>query len=54
MAVKQYGDVYLCNICGNKVEVLEVGGGTLVCCGEEMELIEDKPQPTVNIADSGG
>lgn len=54
MVVKQYGEVYLCNICGNKVEVIEVGGGTLVCCGKGMELIEDKPQTTVNIADSGG
>ena len=24
--------VYRCNICGNKVKVLEAGGGTLVCC----------------------
>ena len=25
--------VYKCNICGNIVEVLNAGGGTLVCCG---------------------
>lgn len=30
------GDIYLCNICGNKVELKEVGGGQLVCCGEPM------------------
>jgi desulfoferrodoxin-like iron-binding protein len=27
-------------ICGNEVEVTKVGGGTLVCCGEDMEKIE--------------
>jgi len=32
------GDVYVCEICGNVVELKEVGGGSLVCCGEEMVL----------------
>ena len=36
----EIGDVYLCEICDNKVEVLEAGVGTLVCCGEPMRLIE--------------
>jgi desulfoferrodoxin-like iron-binding protein len=40
MAVEKIGEKYRCNICGNVVEVVEVGGGTLVCCGEDMELIE--------------
>jgi superoxide reductase len=34
------GQVYVCKICGNKVEVLEVGVGTLVCCGQDMNLVE--------------
>lgn len=34
--------VYKCNICGNIVEVVHVGGGTLVCCGEDMELLAEK------------
>jgi len=38
MAVKQRGEVYKCSVCGNIVEVLYVGGGTLVCCGKPMEL----------------
>ena len=38
-AVMEVGQKFRCRICGNVVEVLEVGGGTLVCCGEEMELI---------------
>ncbi|MDR1975612.1 MAG: desulfoferrodoxin FeS4 iron-binding domain-containing protein [Campylobacteraceae bacterium] len=32
-------ETYRCNICGNEVEVQSVGGGTLVCCGKEMECI---------------
>lgn len=31
--------VYRCPICGNIVEVLFAGGGTLVCCGKPMELL---------------
>lgn len=37
MAVERVGERYKCNICGNDVEVVAVGGGTLTCCGEEME-----------------
>jgi desulfoferrodoxin-like iron-binding protein len=40
MAVKKTGEKYRCNICGNEVIVTKVGGGTLVCCGEDMEKIE--------------
>ncbi len=36
----EVGQVYLCEICGNKVEVLENGAGILVCCGKPMELLE--------------
>lgn len=36
--------VYKCNICGNIVEVLNVGGGILVCCGQDMELLEEKKE----------
>jgi len=34
----QKRQVYKCSVCGNIVEVLKVGGGTLVCCGKEMTL----------------
>jgi desulfoferrodoxin-like iron-binding protein len=54
MAVKNYGELYQCQICGNKVEVIEVGGGTLMCCGKEMKSIKEKPETTVNLPDSGG
>ena len=32
-------EVYKCNLCGNIVEVKHAGGGTLVCCGESMNLL---------------
>ncbi len=38
--MKKY-QTYKCNKCGNEVEVQTVGGGTLVCCGEDMECITD-------------
>ena len=36
----QVGQEYLCKICGNKVKVVEAGGGVLVCCGAPMKLME--------------
>jgi desulfoferrodoxin-like iron-binding protein len=38
--VKEVGEIYKCEICGNVVEVLEAGGGELICCGEPMVLQE--------------
>ena len=40
MAVKNEGEKYKCNICGNEVVVTKAGGGSLVCCGKNMQLIE--------------
>ncbi len=37
MGVKKVDVKYRCNICGNKLFVTKAGGGTLVCCGEDME-----------------
>jgi desulfoferrodoxin-like iron-binding protein len=36
--MRQY-EIYRCNTCGNEVEVQNVGGGILVCCGHDMEMI---------------
>ncbi len=36
------GQTYVCKICGNKVKVLEAGGGALVCCGVPMKLVDSK------------
>ncbi len=40
--VKEAGEVYKCDICGNVVEVKEVGGGELVCCQKPMTRINTK------------
>ena len=32
-------EVYKCELCGNIVEVLHGGQGTLVCCGQDMTLL---------------
>ena len=37
-------EVYKCNVCGNIVEVLHAGGGQLVCCGQPMQLMEEKTE----------
>ena len=41
MTVEKINQVYKCNICGNIVEVVHSGGGTLVCCGEDMALLQE-------------
>lgn len=35
-------DVFKCALCGNIVELLHAGDGELVCCGEPMQLMEEK------------
>jgi superoxide reductase len=34
--------IYKCSICGNTVSVLDAKTPPIVCCGEEMELLEEK------------
>eukprot|EP01029_Cantina_marsupialis_P032043 TRINITY_DN9460_c0_g1_i1.p1 TRINITY_DN9460_c0_g1~~TRINITY_DN9460_c0_g1_i1.p1 ORF type:complete len:217 (+),score=44.19 TRINITY_DN9460_c0_g1_i1:104-754(+) len=38
--MRQY-ESYKCNTCGNVVEVQNVGGGELHCCGQAMEMITE-------------
>ena len=53
--------VYKCEICGNIVEVLHEGKGSLVCCGQPMKLQEEnttdaareKHVPVVERVDDG-
>lgn len=33
-------DLYKCEVCGNIVQTLFIGGGELVCCGQPMKKIE--------------
>ena len=34
--------IYKCELCGNIVQVLHTGEGDLVCCGQEMQLLNEK------------
>jgi len=53
--------VYKCSVCGNMVEVIHAGGGTLVCCGQPMNLLtenttdaaEEKHVPVIEKVDGG-
>jgi superoxide reductase len=38
----ELGEIYRCEICGNIVSVVVNGVGTLVCCDQEMTLLEEK------------
>lgn len=40
----ELNQVWKCEVCGNIVEVLHTGGGTLVCCGQDMDLLEPKEE----------
>jgi superoxide reductase len=50
---------YKCGVCGNLVEMVHVGGGTLVCCGQDMNLLvansveasTEKHIPVVDVKD---
>ena len=54
-------EVYKCDVCGNIVEVLHGGQGTLVCCGQDMTLqventvdaAKEKHVPVVEKVDGG-
>ena len=40
----QINQIYKCNVCGNIIEILHSGAGELVCCGQPMELLQEKTQ----------
>jgi superoxide reductase len=40
----ELGQIYKCNICGNIAEILHKGSGSLVCCNQEMELMDEKSE----------
>jgi len=40
--MKKVNQIYKCNICGNIVEMVHIGKGELVCCGQPMELLLEK------------
>ena len=36
--------IYKCKVCGIVVEVLDHGAGKMICCNEEMQLLEAKTE----------
>ncbi|MGB9134963.1 MAG: desulfoferrodoxin FeS4 iron-binding domain-containing protein [Candidatus Bathyarchaeia archaeon] len=40
MGFSKAGEKCRCNVCGNDIEITKAGGGTLVCGGQPMELLE--------------
>jgi superoxide reductase len=40
----EVNQIYKCNVCGNIVEVVHSGSGELVCCGQSMELKQEKSE----------
>ena len=40
----QLNEIYKCEVCGNIVELVHVGGGVLTCCGQPMKLLEEKSE----------
>jgi superoxide reductase len=40
--MSEKNQTYKCNICGNVVELVYVGGWQLVCCGQPMQLLHPK------------
>lgn len=41
-------EIYKCSICGNIVEVTHASIGTLVCCGQPMQLLPEKTEDLGN------
>lgn len=41
----QKNQIYKCSICGNIIEILHPGAGTLVCCNKDMLLMSDEVKP---------
>ena len=40
--------IYKCNVCGNIIEVVHDASGQLVCCGQPMQLMEEKTADSAN------
>ena len=37
----EQNQVFKCSVCGNIIQVVSVGGGTLTCCGKAMNLLTE-------------
>ena len=41
MIPSQEGQKMKCEVCGNEMMVLQVGGGDVICCGQSMRLLTE-------------
>ena len=54
-------EIYKCEVCGNMVEMVHTGQGSLVCCGQPMKLMKEnsvdaateKHVPVIEKVDNG-
>ena len=54
-------EIYKCEVCGNMVEMIHTGQGSLVCCGQPMKLMKEnsvdaateKHVPVIEKVDNG-
>jgi desulfoferrodoxin-like iron-binding protein len=42
VAVNVVSEIYRCDLCGNAVEVIKVGGGELACYAEPVALEDEE------------
>ncbi len=40
--------IYKCSVCGNMIEIIHTGAGTIVCCGKEMILMTDEVKSEIS------
>ncbi len=38
----QQREIWKCNVCGKTLEILNPGAPTQICCGQEMQLMEEQ------------
>ncbi len=41
-------EIYKCEVCGNMVEMIHTGQGSLVCCGQPMKLMKENSVDAAN------
>jgi superoxide reductase len=44
IGMTELNQIFKCNVCGNIAEVVHSGAGELVCCGQPMELQQEKTE----------
>ena len=42
----ELNEIYKCEICGNIVQMVHGGPGELICCGQPMDLLDEKTADT--------